>query len=151
MKRLAAPILVSCLFVAGTLEAQEDWAEGPVWEIAYYRTAPGRNHECVSYLRSTWLPLNDELKRQGVILDFKVFVKAPSGPDDWDIGVATLHKSFASLDYSADAEAKKRKAAEKQFRTADEEKQRDATAVRLAWRTHLRTELVREVTLQPMR
>jgi len=139
-----------CLLLAAPASAQDHWTEGPVWEVSFYRTTPGHFEDYVRYLRQDVLPQQDEAKKQGLILDWKMYVKAPSGPDDWDIAFATLHKNYARLDYSADDDAKGKAIAEKHYQTADEEKQRQMSAPRLDWRTYLGTDIVREVTLKPI-
>ena len=132
------------------LFSREHWTDGPVWEIAYYRTAPGHFDDYLRYIRETLLPQNDAAVAQGLILDHKIFVKAPSGPDDWDIAFATLYEGFARFDYNPEDEAKFRAIAKKHFQTADRDEQRQKAAPRLDWRRYLRTEIVREVNLKPI-
>jgi hypothetical protein len=139
-----------CLLLASPARAQEHWTEGPVWEVSFYRTAPGHFDDYLRYLRENVLPQNAEAVKQGLVLDQKIFVKAPSGPDDWDIAFATLHKNYARLDYSADDDAKGKAIAERHYKTADEERQRQMSAPRLDWRTYLGTDVVREVMLKPI-
>jgi len=153
MKRLASITLalVSCLAVAPAL-AQEHWTEGPVWEMSYYRTKPGKFDDYVKYLRGNFAVTAAEQKKQGLILDSKVFVNpAQANPNDWDICIATLHPSFAkALDYSAGDEQKTKAIAEKHFKTADQKKQDEMTAPRFQWRDFVSTKYVREVTLKPL-
>ena len=139
------------LLLGGAAVAQEHWTEGPVWEISFYRTTPGHFDDYLKYLRRNVLPPTEEGKKQGIILDQKVYVKAPTGPEDWDIAFATLHKNMAALDYSAELDKRSKAVAEKHYKTADEEKQREMAKPRLEWRTYLGTQLVREVTLKPLR
>ena len=50
-------------------------------------------------LRKSTKPLLDEEKKDGVIMDYKVFLKeTKSNPDDWDIAIATQFKNHAALD-----------------------------------------------------
>ena len=142
-------LLVAVLAVAGAAVAQEHWTEGPVWEVSFYRTAPGHFDDYLNYLRANVVPQQDEAKKQGLILDWKMYLKTPSGPQDWDIAFATLHKNFGALDYNADVEAKGKAISEKHYKTADEKKQSEMSAPRLDWRTYLGTDLVREVMLRP--
>ena len=139
------------LLLGGVAAAQEHWTEGPVWEVALYRTTPGHFDDYLKYLRQSVLPQDEESKKQGLVLDRKVFVKTPTGPDDWDIAFATLYKNMAALDFTAENDTKQKAIAEKHYKTADEEKQREMTKPRLEWRTHIGTDLVREVMLKPMR
>lgn len=131
--------------------AQDHWTEGPVWQIDYYRTKPGKFDDYMKYIRSSVAPQTAESKRQGLILDQKVFVNpSPHDEKDWNIAFATLHANFGkALDYNADDDAKGKAIAEKQYKTRDEEKQRELTAPRFTWRDYIRTSYVREVNLKP--
>jgi hypothetical protein len=139
------------LLLGGVAVAQEHWTEGPVWNIEFYRTTPGHFDDYLKYLRQNFLPQLEESKKQGLILDQKIFVKNPTGPSDWDIAFATLYKNMAALDYSGELDKKSKAIAEKHYKTADEDKQREMIKPRLDWRTFLGTQLVREVSLKPMR
>ncbi len=142
--------IILSLLLGGVAAAQEHWTEGPVWEVTFYRTAPGHFDDYLKYLRKNLLPQNAEAKKQGLVLDQKVFVKSPTGPGDWDIAFATLHKNMAALDYSAENDKKAKAIAEKHYKTADEEKQREMAKPRFDWRTHVGTQIIREVTLKPL-
>jgi hypothetical protein len=153
MKRPAslALALVSCLAAAPAL-AQEHWTEGPVWEVSTYRTKPGKFDDYLKYLRGSYLVTTAEEKKQGLILDSKVFIKSTQdGPNDWDICIATLYPSFAkALDFNAGDEGKMKAIAEKHFKTKDEQKQREMASPRFQWRDYISTTYVREVTLKPL-
>ena len=142
--------IVLSLLLGGMAAAQEHWTEGPVWEVSFYRTAPGHFDDYLKYLRKNVLPQNAEAKKQGLVLDQKVFVKPAAAPGDWDIAFATLYKNMAALDYNAENDKKAKAIAEKHYKTGDEEKQRDMAKPRFEWRTFLGTTITREVTLKPL-
>lgn len=151
MKRLA--FVVGCLFLLapGVAPAQEHWTEGPVWEVWCARTTEGHFEDYIEYLRVNYLPTTEEQEKQGLILDTKVFLHVPGGPNEPDICIATLHKSYgAALDYSADFEAKAKAIAEKHYKTGDEKKQEDMIAPRFEMRRDLGATYYREITLKPM-
>ena len=153
MKKLAvlALAVASSAFALPSI-AQEHWTEGPVWQIDYYRTKPGKFDDYVKYLRNSVTPQTAELKKQGLILDSKMFINpSPNGEHDWNIAIATLHANFGkALDYDAQDDAKGKAIAEKHFKTRDENKQREIIAPRFGWRDYIRTSYVREVTLKPL-
>ena len=96
-----------CLAAAGAARAQEHWTEGPVWNITFYRTNPGHFDDYLKYLRTHVLPTTTEAKKQGLILDSKIFVKQARNAQDWDIAIATLHPSYGkALDYNAENDEK---------------------------------------------
>jgi len=50
-------------------------------------------------LRQATKPLLDEQKRQGLIMDYKVFLKeTQEGPHDWDIALAVEYKNHGAMD-----------------------------------------------------
>ncbi|MFZ3212335.1 MAG: hypothetical protein WA188_12555 [Terriglobales bacterium] len=50
-------------------------------------------------LRKDSKPLLDEEKRQGMILDYKLFLKeTKNDPKDWDLALAVLYKNHAAMD-----------------------------------------------------
>jgi hypothetical protein len=148
--RAATGVIVLSLLLGGVTLAQEHWTEGPVWQIQFYRTTPGHFDDYLKYIRQNYMPQSEEGKKAGLILDTKVFVKNPTNPQDWDIAFATLYKNMAALDYSAEVDKKNKAIAEKHYKTADEDKQRDMIKPRFEWRTPVGSDLVREVTLKPM-
>ena len=135
---------------ASVAVAQEHWTEGPVWECSAYRTSPGQFDTYMKYIRGTVEPQTMEAKKQGLILDYKTFVKAPSDPTDWDVMFCTSYANAAkALDYSAEDDAKFDAIAAAHFATADEDKQSEKTNPRFDMRAYLGTTYIREVTLRP--
>lgn len=151
MKRFLVMAAMGLLFSVAGAVAQEHWTEGPVWTVSFYRTEQGKFDEYMKYLRANAVPVVAEEKKQGLILDFKVFVKAPSNPSDWDVAIATLQPSYGkALDFNQ-GDADKIKAIQaKHWKTTDEDKQRDLSSSRLAMRKAIGTEYAREVNLKPM-
>jgi hypothetical protein len=55
--------------------------------------------EYLTSLRHSTKPMIEEEKRQGLILDYKVFFKeTKNNPEDWDICVAIQYKNYAAMD-----------------------------------------------------
>jgi hypothetical protein len=151
MKRFIATVAVVCLASAGIALAQEHWTEGPVWSVSFYRTTPGHFDDYMKYLRTHYIVTTAEAKKQGLILDSKVFVKTPADSNDWDVGIATLYSSYGkALDYNSGDDAKSKAIQSQHFKTPDQEKQREMTAPRFEMRKALGTTYTREVNLRPM-
>jgi hypothetical protein len=110
--RLAAFLLL--LAPAGF--AQEHYTEGPIWRIQLIRVKPTQMDAYLTSLRQSTKPLIEEEKRQGVIMDYKVFLKeTKNSPEDWDICVAVQYKNHAAMDgLAAKAEAARDKIMGKQ-------------------------------------
>jgi hypothetical protein len=87
------------LLLAPALVAQEHYTEGPIWRIQLIRVKPTQMDAYLTSLRQSTKPFIDEEKRQGLITDYKVFLKeTKNSPEDWDICVAIQYKNHAALD-----------------------------------------------------
>ena len=149
MKRIGlAAAVLACSSVSAV--AQEHWIEGPVWQCDAYRTAPGQFDTYLEYIRGTVEPQNIEAKKQGLILDYKTFVKPPNDANDYDVLFCTLYPNFGkALDFNQADDEKSDAIAAAHFATPDEDKQSEIIKPRLDMRTYLGTTYVREVTLRP--
>lgn len=91
--------VVLMLLLAPAVFAQEHYTEGPIWRVQLIRVKPTAMDAYLTSLRQSTKPLLDEEKKQGIIMDYKVFLKATkANPDDWDIAVAVEFKNHAALD-----------------------------------------------------
>lgn len=93
--RLAAFLLL----LAPAVLAQEHYAEGPVWRVSLVRVKPTAMDAYLTSLRQSSKPILDEQKRQGIIIDYKVFLKETKHtPEDWDLCLAVEYKNHAAMD-----------------------------------------------------
>jgi hypothetical protein len=98
MKKLCG-LVVFLLLLAPAMLAQEHYTEGPVWRVQLIRVKPNQMDAYLTSLRQSTKPLIEEQKRQGTIVDYKVFLKpTKNNPQDWDICVAIEYKNFAAMD-----------------------------------------------------
>ena len=98
MKKLCG-LVVFLGLLAPALFAQEHYTEGPVWRIQLIRVKPTHMDDYLTSLQKSTKPFIDEEKKQGMIVDYKVFLKeTKSTPDDWDICVAIQYKNYAAMD-----------------------------------------------------
>jgi hypothetical protein len=149
MKRfgLAAAVL-ACMSVPAV--AQEHWTDGPVWECSSYRTNPGQFDTYLEWIRAHSEPINAEAKKQGLILDYKAFVKPPRDESDYDVMFCTLHSSFGrALDFNQGDDDKFEAISAAHWGTPDNKQQLAKTAPRLEMRRFIGTDYVREVNLRP--
>jgi len=87
------------LLLTPALLAQEHYTEGPVWRIQLIRVKPTQMDAYLTSLRQSTKPVIEEEKRQGMIMDYKVFLKeTKNNPEDWDICVAVEYKNYAAMD-----------------------------------------------------
>ncbi len=98
MKRLTG-IVFFLLLVVPALFAQEHYTEGPIWRVQLIRVKPTQMDAYLTSLRQSTKPLIEEQKKQGMIMDYKVFLKqTKANPEDWDIAVAIEYKNYAAMD-----------------------------------------------------
>jgi len=98
MKKCFAFLAVVFL-LAPALFAQEHYTEGPVWRVSLIRVKPNQMDAYLSSLRQSSKPILDEEKRNGTIVDYKVFIKeTKNNPEDWDLCLAIEYKNHAALD-----------------------------------------------------
>jgi len=86
-------------FLTPALFAQEHYTEGPIWRVQLIRVKPTQMDAYLTSLQQSTKPLVEEQKKEGIILDYKVFLKqTKNNPEDWDIAVAIEYKNYAAMD-----------------------------------------------------
>jgi hypothetical protein len=98
VKKLCVIAMFVSMF-APALLAQENYSEGPVWKVSLIRVKLTHFDEYLTSLRQVSKPFIEEEKRQGLIVDYKIFLKeTKNNPQDWDICLAVEYKNHAALD-----------------------------------------------------
>jgi hypothetical protein len=130
---------------AGLVRAQSDapYTEGPVWAITTVKTKPGMTDDYLKTLAKIYKSTNDEMKKQGLIMDYKVLLGNDANPQDFDILLMVEFKNMAAFDglrEKADPIADKI--------LGSEEVQRQGAIKRMEIREIMGNKLMREVTLK---
>jgi len=87
------------LLLAPVVLAQEHYTEGPLWRVELIRVKPNQMDAYLTSLREATKPMIEEEKREGLILDYKIFFKETKhDPEDWDLCLAIEYKNHAALD-----------------------------------------------------
>jgi nanoRNase/pAp phosphatase (c-di-AMP/oligoRNAs hydrolase) len=153
MKKLTLlTILLGCsLGFVQQAQAQENYTEGPVWVINYYRTKPGKFDEYLKFLRANFAKNVAKQKQAGIVVDSKVLLNPTvSGPDDWDIALAYLYSDFGRLNFNQATEDELQKiAAEVSGERNKERREAKNDTTRFPLRDYIRTRILREVMLKP--
>ncbi len=147
MKRVSlVPLLLLLCFVGAHAQGQDNTIPGAVWRVSTYKVKPGKMNDALMDLRKNFRVVNEEYKRLGVILDYKIYFNTTTdGPNDWDYAVATAYKNWAALDtLASQADA----VTLKHYGTA--EKRQQAADARNEFRDLVSTRLYREQTLKPL-
>src|SRR5207253_4543714 len=96
-------LVLACLLLFAVVGvAQEHFTEGPVWRVTLVKVKPAQMDAYLTSLRQASKPLLDEQKRQGLIMDYKVFLKeTQEGPQDWEDRKSTrLNSSHVAISYA---------------------------------------------------
>lgn len=98
MKKVLIVAGFAALFMPA-LFAQENYTEGPVWRVSLVRVKPTHLDEYLTSMRQVSKGFIEEEKRQGLIVDYKIFLKeTKTSPQDWDVCIAVEYKNHAALD-----------------------------------------------------
>jgi hypothetical protein len=105
-KVLWGVLFVVTLLAATPAHAQNpNYEAGPVWRVTDYHVQPGQFDAFWKDFRENLKPIYEEVKKEGMILDYKVWTNVTTDrPDDWDVAVALLFPNYAALD-QVDAKA----------------------------------------------
>ena len=156
MKRIYLSIFCLFLFAIAVSAQTPSPTPGPattagtVSRVTYFDVLPGKNNEFLTFLRTHTLPIMEEQKKQGLILNYGYFSKPTSdGPGDWDIGVVISYKNYAdAIDFNAERNAKFDAIGLAHYGTA--EARTKANDSLISMRTVTSSMLVRGFTLNPM-
>ena len=100
MKRVSLITLLLVLGFFGTqAQAQDNTTPGAVWRVSLYKVKPGKMNDVLMDLRQNFRVVNEEYKKQGLIVDYKLYFNSTTdGPNDWDLAISTGFKNWAALD-----------------------------------------------------
>jgi hypothetical protein len=146
MKRLVTLAACAALAVgAGLVRAQSDapYTEGPVWTITMVKTKAGMTDDYLKTLAKIYKSTNDEMKKQGLIMDYKILIGNDATPQDFDILLMVEFKNMAAFDglrEKADPITDKI--------LGSEDAQRQGAIKRMEIREIMGNKLMREVTLK---
>lgn len=75
---------------------------GPVWEIGYIETKPGMFDDYMAYVNTTWRAIQEENKKRGDVLDYRVLSIDNPRDGEPDLILMTQYKNKAVFDRSLD-------------------------------------------------
>jgi len=145
-KKLQAVMMTAFSFVAASLclgQSDAPYTEGPVWTISMIKTKPGMADDYLKNLAQIYKAVNDEAKKQGIIMDYKILLGNDSTPQDFDILLMQEFKNMAAFDglrEKTDPIARKL--------IGSEDVQRQGAVKRMEIREIMGNKLMREITLK---
>ena len=157
MRRFCLVTMLLCVCAIGALgqtptpTPDPPTTPGSVWRITYYEIKPGKGAEFTKFRREHSKPILDELKKQGLILDYKWFTQPTSeGPNNWDLAFAILFRNYAeALDFNAERGQKFNEITLKHYGTAEARTKADDSQRDL--RDVVSSHLVREQIVNPIK
>ena len=143
---LAAALATSLLLLAASVYAQvkRPFRNGSVWNVSFIRMKPGMETAYLNYVATDWKKNQEALKKDGLILSYKVLTTEPHNPQDFNIMLLTEYKDLATM------EAGEQKADDLAQRViGTDETQMEGYRKRLEIREVLGERLAREMVLEP--
>jgi hypothetical protein len=124
-------------------ENARSYTEGPVLQVSYIRTQPGKFDEYLRYLATTYKTIMEEQKKAGIIVDYAVYSNQPLTPADPDLILTVTYANMGALD---NLDVRSDPITNKAFGSLQGSNQ--ASADREALRTQLGGRLLRQLTLK---
>jgi len=95
----ALATMLAIVAVSGTaVAADRPYDEGPVTIVSSLRTLPGMNDAYLRYLATTYRTNMEAAKKEGIILDYRVYETTPRSPDEPNIYLTVTYKNMAAMD-----------------------------------------------------
>jgi hypothetical protein len=141
---LCVPVLLLLLCLPAVSTTQElPYKDGPVWAVSFVRTKPGMTNDYLKNLAEEWRNVNEEAKKEGLVLSYKILSGEAANKDDWNLMLMVEFKNFAALD---GVDAKFEAIAAKLI--GSEQQQKAGTAKRSELREIFGGKIVRELILK---
>ena len=107
--KILRSVLIGLVFsgVAATALGDEGrvYQEGPVVEVSYIRTKPGKFDDYMKFLATTYRTLMEANKKAGLILEYNIYSATPRSPQDPDLLLTITYPNMAALDRNEESEA----------------------------------------------
>ena len=148
-KHIATGLLVVLALTAGVValaQVNRPYRNGSVWDIGFIRMKPGMESAYLDYVATDWKKHQEELKKDGQILSYKVLTTESHGANDWNIMLMTEYKDMATKEAN---EAKEDALYQRVI--GNDDKQRQGYRERLEIREVMGGRLAREIVLEPRR
>jgi hypothetical protein len=95
----ATILLCLCCTVPPAASAQErPYTFGSVWNLSLIKVKPGMFDVYMNEILPLRKKINEEAKKQGLILSSRILTGAASGRDDWDLVILDEYKNWAAFD-----------------------------------------------------
>lgn len=148
-KRIAIGLIAFLLVstsVAVYAQVSRPYRNGSVWNVAFIKMKPGMETAYLNYIATDWKRNQESMKKEGLIVSYKVLTTEAHGAADFNIMLMTEYKNLATMEAN---EAKADNLA--QTVMGNDQKQMQGYRERLEIREVLQDRLAREIILEPRR
>jgi len=151
-KRVGGLVLAAGLVAVGAgLMAQpgagapsRPYHNGSVWDVQFIRIKPGMDEAYMSYLCGQWKNMQEAMKKEGVVLSYKVLSSEAHGTTDFNLVLMSEYKDLATME----ANESKMDAISQRV-VGDDQKQMQGYKDRSELREIIGGRLAREIVLEP--
>jgi hypothetical protein len=104
MKKVINLLILTVILCSSTsLFAQEkSYTQGSAWSVGFIKVGANMNVEYLNNLKNTWVAMQDEAVKQGLIVSYKILSGSAANPEDWDIMLMREFKDLAAMDGNDD-------------------------------------------------
>ncbi|MFN6963117.1 MAG: hypothetical protein ACK4S4_05050 [Pyrinomonadaceae bacterium] len=139
-------LLVLALSIVVVAQVNRPYRNGTVWSIGFIRMKPGMDTAYLNYVAGDWKREQEALKKEGMIISYKVLQTESHGTGDFNLMLMTEYKDLATYEKNLD-----KTDALLQTVIGNDEKQRQGYRDRLEIREVLADRMAREIVLEPSR
>jgi hypothetical protein len=136
-------VLMLALSIVVIAQVARPYRNGSVWTIGFIRMKPGMDAAYKDYLATDWKKQQEALKKDGLIISYKVMTTEAHGTGDFNVMLLTEYKDLATM------EANQSKVdSVNQKVVGDDTKQMQGYKDRLEIREVLQNRIAREIVLE---
>lgn len=139
-------VVILTLSMVVFAQVNRPYRNGSVWNIGFIRMKPGMDTAYLNYIATDWKRQQEALKKEGLILSYKVLTTEAHGAADFNIMLMTEYKDMATMEAN---ESKADNLAQQVV--GNDQKQMQGYKDRLEIREVLQDRLAREIVLEPRR
>jgi hypothetical protein len=139
-------MLILTLSVVVWAQVSRPYRNGSVWSVSYIQMKPGMETAYMNYIATDWKRNQEALKKDGLILSYKVMTTETHGKGDWNVMLMSEYKDLATKEANEAKEDNLYQAV-----LGNDEKQMQGYRDRLQIREVLEVRTAREIVLEPRR
>ena len=98
-------LLLSAFSTMANAQEPKPYKEGPVTQISYIKTKPGRFDDYMKFLDTNYKTLMEANKKAGLITGYAVYSAEARNPQEPDLILAVTYANMAALDRIEEGEA----------------------------------------------